>query len=49
MTKLGKVRFELTECQLKSIKKQIRHWNNHDQVVDIMRSKYLNNCEDQAA
>ena len=49
MTKLEESRLELTEFQLRSIQKQIRHWNNHTQVVDIMRRKYLNNYEDQAA
>ena len=49
MTKHEEERLELTEVQLKSIQKQIRHWNNHAQVVDIMRNRYLNDCEDQAA
>ena len=49
MTKLEEARLELTEFELKSIEKQIRHWNNHAQVVEIMRSRYLNDCEDQAA
>ncbi len=49
MTKLEEARLELTEFQLKSIQKQIRHWNNHAQVVDMMRNRYLHDCEDQAA
>ena len=49
MTKFEESRFELTEFQLKSIQKQIRHWNNHVQVVDMMRSRYLNDYEEQAA
>ena len=49
MTKFDEERLELTEFQLKSIQKQISHWNNHAQVVDIMRSRYLHDCEDQVA
>lgn len=49
MTKLEEARLELTEVQLKSIQKQIRHWNNHAQVVDIMRNRYLNDYEGQVA
>ena len=49
MTEFEETRLELTEFELKSIEKQIRHWNNHTQVVDIMRRRYLNDCENQAA
>ncbi len=49
MTKFEESPLELTEFQLKSIQKQIRHWNNHAQVVDIMRRRYLNHSEDQTA
>ena len=49
MAKFDEPLLELTEFQLKSIQKQIKHWNNHAQVVDIMRRRYLNHSEDQAA
>ena len=49
MTKLEEARLQLTELELKSIQKQISHWNNHAQIVEIMRSRYLNDCKYPAA
>ena len=49
MTKIEEARLQLTEFQLKSIQRHIRHWNNHTQVVDMMRRRYLNHCDEQAA
>ena len=41
MTKnLEKVRFELTESQLLSIKDRIKTWSTKEQVIDIMRYRY---------
>jgi len=48
MTNLEKVRFELTESQLLSIKDRIKSWSTKDKVIDIMRYRY-GRLEDQAA
>ena len=41
MTKnLEKVRFELTESQLLSIKDRIKTWSTKEEVIDIMRYRY---------
>ena len=48
MTNLEKVRLELTESQLLTIKDRIKTWNTKDQVIDIMRYRY-GRLEDQVA
>ena len=48
MTNLGKARFELTEAQLLTIKDRIKNWSTKDQVIDIIRYRYVR-LEDQAA
>ena len=40
MTNLEKVRPELTESQLLTIKDRIKSWSTKDQVIDIMRYRY---------
>ena len=48
MTNFEKVRFELTEAQLLTIKDRIKNWSTKDQVIDLMRYRY-GRLEDQAA
>ncbi len=48
MANSEKVRLELTESQLLTIKDQIKHWSTKDQVIDLMRCRY-GRLQDQAA
>ena len=48
MTNLEKVRLELTESQLLTIKDRIKNWSTKDQVIDMMRCHY-GRLKDQAA
>tara|TARA_Y100001968_G_scaffold313523_1_gene337811 strand:- start:260 stop:406 length:147 start_codon:yes stop_codon:yes gene_type:complete len=41
MTNLEKARLELTESQLLTIKDRIKNWRTKDQVIDIMRYRYV--------
>ena len=48
MTNLEKVRLELTESQLLTIKDRIHNWRTKDQVIDMMRYRY-GRLDNQAA
>ncbi len=48
MKNVDKVRLQLTESQLLTIKDRIQSWSTKDQVIDIMRYRY-GRIEDQAA
>ena len=48
MTNLGKAQIELTESQLLTIKDRIKNWRTKDEVIDMMRYRYVRH-ENQAA
>ena len=48
MANLEKTPLELTESELLNIRDRIKSWSTKDQVIDIMRFRYVR-LEDQAA
>tara|TARA_B100000427_G_C14962294_1_gene357279 strand:- start:311 stop:457 length:147 start_codon:yes stop_codon:yes gene_type:complete len=41
MTNLEKAQLELTESQLLTIKDRIKNWRTKDEVIDMMRYRYV--------
>ena len=41
MKNLEKARLEFSESQLLTIKNKIKNWNTKDQVIDMMRYRYV--------
>ena len=41
MKNLNKAKLELSESQLLTIKERIKNWRTKDQVIDIIRYRYV--------